>query len=60
LEETPLKKSALAKNIKVLQPEKLKKNEEFFEELRQINLDFIVVVAYGKIIPKEILDIPKF
>jgi len=60
LEETPLKKSAVLHDIKVLQPEKIRKNEEFFDELRWLNLDFIVVVAYGKIIPKEILDIPKF
>jgi methionyl-tRNA formyltransferase len=60
LEETPLKKSADLHNIKVLQPEKIRKNEEFFDRLRQLNLDFIVVVAYGKIVPKEILDIPKF
>jgi len=49
---TPLKAFALEKNIKVLQPEKLGKNTDFFEALKNENLDFIVVVAYGKIVPK--------
>jgi len=34
--------------------------EEFFEKLNSLNLDFIVVVAYGKIVPKEVLDAPKY
>ena len=57
---TPVKILALEKNIEILQPEKLKNNEDFFEKLKSLDLDFIVVVAYGKIIPKDILDIPKF
>ena len=57
---TPVKTLALEKNIEILQPEKLKNNEDFFEKLKSLDLDFIVVVAYGKIIPKDILDIPKF
>ena len=56
---TPVKAFAL-ENLEVLQPEKLKNNEEFFEKLRSLELDFIVVVAYGKIIPTEILQIPKY
>lgn len=60
LTETPVKILAKEKNLEVLQPEKLRNNEEFFEKLRSLDLDFIVVVAYGKIIPKEILEIPKF
>jgi len=60
LTETPLKKSALLHHKKVLQPEKIKNNEELFSELEDLNLDFIIVVAYGKIIPKRILDIPKY
>lgn len=44
---------------KIFQPEKVRKNEEFIDELRSINPDLIVVVAYGKILPQEILDIPK-
>jgi methionyl-tRNA formyltransferase len=45
-------------NIPVLQPEKLRKNEEFFQELKNLNLDFIIVVAYGKIVPVEVLKAP--
>ncbi len=44
---------------KIFQPEKVKKNDEFINQLKEINPDLIVVVAYGKILPKEILDIPK-
>lgn len=47
-------------NLKVVQPMKVKNNPEFVEELKEINPDLICVVAYGKIIPKEILDIPRF
>ncbi len=56
---TLIKQFALEKNIEVLQPVKLKNNEEFFDKLRSLKLDFIIVVAYWKIIPKDILDIPK-
>lgn len=57
--ESPVKLLALENNIKVYQPDKIRNNEEFFDELRKLDLDVIVVVAYGKILPKEILDIPK-
>lgn len=58
--ETPIKKYALSKDIEVLQPEKLKNNEVLFDKLKYANYDFIIVVAYGKIIPKEILEAPKY
>ena len=57
--ETPVKQYAISNNIRVLQPEKVKKNREFIEELKKINPDVICVVAYGKILPKEILEIPR-
>lgn len=60
LQETEVKKLAIEKWIKIMQPEKLKNNKELFEELNSLNLDFIIVVAYWKIIPKSILDTPKF
>jgi methionyl-tRNA formyltransferase len=37
---------ALENNIKVSQPEKLRNNEEFFQELRDLEVDYIIVVAY--------------
>ncbi|MDR3150948.1 MAG: hypothetical protein LBU14_05180 [Candidatus Peribacteria bacterium] len=55
-----MKVFAKENGLKVLQPTKLKENFEFFAELKALNLDFIVVVAYGKIIPKEVLEIPRF
>lgn len=56
---TPVKEFALEKNLKIYQPEKVRNNIEFIEEIKKLNPDIICVVAYGKILPKEILDIPK-
>ncbi len=56
---TPVKALALENNIEALQPEKLRNNDEFFNKLRSLDLDFIVVVAYGKIVPKEVLEAAK-
>lgn len=55
---SPVKEFALEHNIDVYQPEKVKGNEEFIEEIKNLNPDLICVVAYGKILPKEILAIP--
>ena len=54
------KEVAIEKNLPVFQPEKVKKNEEFINEIKSLNPDIICVVAYGKILPKEILEIPKY
>jgi len=58
LEKTPVKVLALDNNIEILQPNKLKWNTEFFDKLK--NLDFIIVVAYWKIVPNEVLNAPKY
>ena len=55
-----VKEYALEKDLKVYQPLKVRKNEEFLNEIKSLNPDAIVVVAYGKILPKELLDIPKY
>lgn len=55
-----VKKFALEHNLKLMQPEKIRNNEDFLNELKSSNPDVIVVCAYGKIIPKEILDLPKY
>ena len=60
LSMSPVKELALKYNIKVYQPERLKKEPEFIEILKEINPDFIIVVAYGQILPKEVIDIPKY
>lgn len=57
----PVKELAQKHNTKVLQPVSFKKNaDEFISEIKNITPDVIVVVAYGKILPKVVLDIPKF
>ena len=60
LTPSPVKEYALEKNLKIYQPIKVRKNEEFLDKIKNINPDVICVVAYGKILPKEILDIPKY
>ncbi len=56
---SPVKEYALEKNLMIYQPEKIKNNIEFIENIKQLNPDVICVVAYGKILPEEILKIPK-
>lgn len=58
----PVKEYALSKNIPVYQPVSMKKGEDAdksYELLNELAPDLIVVVAYGQILPKRILDIPK-
>ena len=57
---TPVKQVSLNSNIEILQPTSLKKYGSFQDTLLSHDLDFIVVVAYGKIIPKSILKVPKY
>ena len=57
LAPTPTKLTAEEHDIPVLQPPKVK-TEEFLDELRELNPDVIVVAAYGKILPGELLEIP--
>lgn len=56
---SPVKEYAVLKNIPIYQPEKVKNNTEIIKTIQDLNPDVICVVAYGKILPKEILDIPK-
>ena len=44
-------------NIPVFQPQKLRNNEEVTKQIKELNPDFIIVAAYGQILPKDILDI---
>ena len=55
----PVKELAIAAGIAVTQPEKIKNNPEFEATLRAIAPDAIVVVAYGRIIPKWMLELPR-
>lgn len=56
----PVKELAEKNNLKIWQPTTLKNNRDLVESLKNFQPDLMVVVAYGLIIPKEILDIPKY
>lgn len=56
---TPVKELAMARNIPVYQPIRVKE-PEFIEELQKLNPEVIVVVAFGQILPKVILDMPQY
>lgn len=55
-----VKKYAIEHNIKCYQPDKIKNDTELINTIKKLNPDFIVVVAFGQILSKEILDIPKY
>lgn len=57
---SPVKEYAIEKKLQVYQPVKVRNNPEFLEEVKKLNPDLICVVAYGKILPQELLDIPKY
>lgn len=59
LTSPPVKRLAEANGIDVFQPENLKKNSEELDRLLQIKCDFLVVVAFGQILPQALLDHPK-
>ena len=54
---SPVKKFALEKGIEVFQPTKIR---EDYQKILDLNPDLIVTCAYGQIIPKELLDAPKY
>lgn len=55
----PVKEFALQNGLSVYQPNSLK-NDDSYELIKKLNPDIIIVAAYGKILPKDILDIPKY
>lgn len=57
LTASPIKEVALKNNIKVFQPDNIKKD---YQEILDINPDIIITCAYGQIIPKILLDAPKY
>src|SRR5215813_8675407 len=57
---SPLKQIALKLGLPIYQPEKIKANEELRAKLEATKPDAIVVVGYGRIIPKWMLDLPKY
>lgn len=56
---SPVKEYALSQNLTVYQPEKITNNNEFKDLIRSLNPDIACVVAYGKILPKSFLKIPR-
>jgi methionyl-tRNA formyltransferase len=59
LQSSPVKILAEKLKLPILQPAKAR-DEKFISELRGLNPDLIIVVAYGQILPQSILDLPKF
>lgn len=55
---SPVKEFALANDIPVYQPDKVRNNVEFIEQIKDMKPDLLCVVAYGKILPEELLTIP--
>jgi methionyl-tRNA formyltransferase len=60
LQQSAVKRAALTHGLRVVQPEKIKTNAELRAELESIRPDAIIVVAYGRIIPAWMLNLPHF
>ncbi len=56
----PVKEKALELGLKVLQPKKLKRNEKFLQIMKDAQPDAVVVAAYGKILPGDLLEVPGY
>ena len=57
---SPVKQYAIKNNILVLTPNQIKNDEDFSNQLKELKPDIFIVIAYGKILSKEILNIPKY
>ena len=57
--QSPIKQAALQAGIAVHQPEKVRSNEAAASLMAQINPDAVVIIAYGQIIPRELIEIPR-
>ena len=57
ISESPVKKKALENGIPVFQPVRIRKD---YDALKNMDIDLIVTCAYGQILPKEVLDLPKY
>jgi methionyl-tRNA formyltransferase len=58
LVSSPVKESALQRNLSIIQPDRIKNNEEFRAQLTALHPDAISVVGYGRLIPQWMLDLP--
>ncbi|HTU40246.1 MAG TPA: methionyl-tRNA formyltransferase [Candidatus Aquilonibacter sp.] len=59
LVSSPVKQRALQSGLPITQPERIKNNEEFRDQLTTLKPDAIIVVGYGRIIPQWMLDLPR-
>ena len=57
---SPVKILSIQNNIPIMQPYSFTKNPEFINEIKELRPDIIIVIAYGIILPQELLDIPKY
>ncbi len=57
---SPVKLLAESKGIEILQPYSLRKETDVIKAIEEVEPDFIVVAAYGQILPQSVLDIPKY
>lgn len=55
---SPVKEYAINNDLKLFQPERISKNTEFKEQIRELKPDLVCVVSYGIILPKSFLEIP--
>ncbi len=59
MQPTPVKEAAVKHNLNVLQPSRVR-DEAFLDQLEELHADVAVVVAFGQIIPKRLLEMPKY
>ena len=57
---SPVKETALAQDIPVAQPVRIRTDEDFLQSMESLAPDMIVVAAFGQILPKRLLDIPQY
>src|SRR3981189_282461 len=57
---SPVKESAIRLGIQIVQPDKIKNNDEFRQQLSALRPDVTIVVGYGRIIPQWMIDLPRF
>lgn len=60
LTASPVKQSALTLGLPLVQPDKIKSNDEFRAQLAELKPSAIIVVGYGRIIPQWMIDLPRF
>lgn len=56
---SPVKESALKLNLPIIQPDRIKNNEEFRTQISTLKPEAIIVVGYGRLIPQWMLDVPR-